>query len=146
MEFPDSNFDVVYSYHALEHIPNYRMALTEMRRVLKRSGTWCIGTPNRARLLGYLGGRSSFRQKVLWNLADWKARALGRFRNEYGAHAGYTAYELSTILCEFFDRVEQVTYEYYRRLYPEHPRAIEILEKTRIGTLLLPSIYFVGKH
>src|SRR5690606_25161147 len=35
MEFPAASFDFVYSFHALEHIPQYRTALREIHRVLK---------------------------------------------------------------------------------------------------------------
>src|SRR5205814_6881549 len=88
-------FDFVYSYHALEHIPNFRQALGEMRRVLAPGGGYCVGTPNRQRLIGYLGSEGvSVRKKLLWNATDWKARLQGKFRNEYGAHAGFTHAEL----------------------------------------------------
>ena len=61
MDFPDAAFDVVFSYHALEHIPDQHKALAEMRRVLKPGGVYCVGTPNRSRVLGYIGGSSTFR-------------------------------------------------------------------------------------
>lgn len=35
LAFDDESFDIVYSYHALEHIPDYHKALDEMRRVLR---------------------------------------------------------------------------------------------------------------
>lgn len=35
LEFADASFDIVYSYHALEHIPDYHQALAEMYRVLR---------------------------------------------------------------------------------------------------------------
>ena len=38
MDFPDDTFDIVYSYHALEHIPDYHKALREMSRVLRAAG------------------------------------------------------------------------------------------------------------
>lgn len=51
LDFADGRFDCIYSFHALEHIPDYRKALQEMRRVLAPGGTYCIGTPNRLRLV-----------------------------------------------------------------------------------------------
>jgi SAM-dependent methyltransferase len=51
LEFDDASFDLVYSFHALEHIPNFCEALREMSRVLRLGGTFCIGTPNKARFL-----------------------------------------------------------------------------------------------
>lgn len=37
-DFGDENVDLVYSYHVLEHIPEYNNALSEMHRVLKKKG------------------------------------------------------------------------------------------------------------
>lgn len=143
--FPNESFDIVYSYHALEHIPDYHKALDEMNRVLKVGGLWCIGTPNRARLLGYLGGNSTFRQKISWNFADWRMRLSGRFRNEYGAHAGYTSGELRNILVLHFSGVEEMTSQYYRRLYSARKLIISVLIGSKLDRLFFPSIYFLGR-
>ena len=50
LEFADQSFNFVYSFHALEHIGDYRAALQEMHRVLEPGGGYLIGTPNRERL------------------------------------------------------------------------------------------------
>jgi ubiquinone/menaquinone biosynthesis C-methylase UbiE len=144
MDFPDAAFDLVYSYHALEHIPDYHRALEEMHRVLRAGGTYCIGTPNRGRLIGYVGGESSFRQKVEWNLNDWHARLAGRFRNELGAHAGYTAAELREILLQHFGTCNDVTGEYYERLYSRRTGVVRALSAAGMGRILFPSVYFIG--
>jgi ubiquinone/menaquinone biosynthesis C-methylase UbiE len=34
LEFDDGTFDLIYSFHALEHIPDYHKALSECRHVL----------------------------------------------------------------------------------------------------------------
>ena len=52
MDSADDTFDIVYSFHALEHITNPHRASSEMRRVLRPSGLLCIGTPNRRRIVG----------------------------------------------------------------------------------------------
>ncbi len=145
MDFLDESFDIVYSYHALEHIPDYHKALSEIHRVLRGGGMWCIGTPNRARLFGYLGGDSTWLEKLAWNLADWRMRLAGRFRNEYGAHAGYTSAELRGILEEHFSEVHEVTNEYYQRLYAKRWIMIKFLISSGLGQVLFPSIYFIGK-
>lgn len=144
LDFHDASFDIIFSYHALEHIPDYHKALTEMHRVLKPAGTYCIGTPNRARMLGYIGGGSTFAEKVSWNIADWRARFRGRFRNEFGAHAGYTASELQDILLQHFSTTEDVTVEYYRRLYARRVGTVNVLADTGLGQFLFPSVYFIG--
>jgi glycosyltransferase involved in cell wall biosynthesis len=55
LKFPNGCFDLVYSFHALEHIANPHQALLEMARVLRPGGAYLIGTPNKSRLVGYLG-------------------------------------------------------------------------------------------
>ena len=41
IQFPDETFDVVYCSHVLEHVPDDRAAMREIRRVLKRDG-WAV--------------------------------------------------------------------------------------------------------
>ena len=144
MDFADGSFDVVFSYHALEHIPDPVKALQEMHRVLRPGGLYCVGTPNKARLLGYVGGNSSLAEKIRWNLADWRARLAGRFKNELGAHAGFTSSELQGLLLRQFSSAEPVTRPYFMNLYARHPKTIAFLADSGLGQRLFPSIYFVG--
>jgi len=146
MDFDDESFDFVFSFHALEHIPDYRKALSEMRRVLRPGGGWLIGTPNRDRLIGYLGSKdATLRQKFEWNLADWKAKFTGRFRNELGAHAGYTEQELRNELSSVFSVVEDITNNYYRVIYQRRRKVIEAILRSGMGRWLLPAVYFIGQ-
>jgi SAM-dependent methyltransferase len=144
MPFESGYFDFVYSYHVLEHIPNYRAALAEMDRVLAPGGGVWIGTPNRARLLGYLGSEASLKQAIKWNAADWNARLKGRFRNEFGAHAGFTLQELGGELRSVFSQIENATLDYYLAIYPHRARTVRMLESSGLGKFAFPSIYFVG--
>lgn len=145
LDFASGSFDCVFSYHALEHIPAYRKALAEMNRVLSKGGAYCIGTPNRLRLLGYLGSNdATWHDKIAWNLADWKARLRGRFRNEYGAHAGFSSSELKASLAKIFDHTEEITLPYYLRVYQGYALWISVLGKLGLGRFLFPSVYFMG--
>jgi len=45
LEFPDASFDKIYSFHAIEHIPDVARALSEMDRVLKPGGTVLLVYP-----------------------------------------------------------------------------------------------------
>ncbi len=147
LDFPDGTFDFVYSYHALEHIPDFRSALREMRRVLAKGGGYCIGTPNRQRLIGYLGSRGvSWRDKLRWNLSDWRARLRGRFRNEYGAHAGFTDTELRSELSDALGPTESITLPYYLSLYARRQKYVRLLDRLHLSNRLFPAIYFVGKR
>lgn len=146
LQFGDRSFDIVYSYHALEHIPDYTQALGEMERVLKTGGAFCVGTPNRHRLVGYVGSRTATcGQKLRWNAADWAARLRGRFRNEYGAHAGFSSGELCEALVGAFGMAEEVTSRYYIELYSRHAKGLKLLARSSIAHCIYPSIYFIGR-
>jgi SAM-dependent methyltransferase len=45
MEFPDESFDVIICSHVLEHVPDDRAAMRELRRVLRRTGWAVIDAP-----------------------------------------------------------------------------------------------------
>ncbi len=48
LDFPDSTFDVVYSFGVLHHIPEVEKAVAEIRRVLKPGGELLVMLYNRA--------------------------------------------------------------------------------------------------
>lgn len=147
MEFADGSFDFVYSFHALEHIPDYRAALAEIHRVLCPGGRWMIGTPNRDRIIGYLGSKdASIAEKLHWNYIDWRAKFHGKFRNELGAHAGYTQEELSSELAKVFSKVTDITFDYYRNLYSRKLNLINAAISSGTASWLFPCIYFMGQR
>jgi SAM-dependent methyltransferase len=45
LPFDDDSVDLVFSYHTLEHIPNYLFALSEIHRVLRHEGVLLLGLP-----------------------------------------------------------------------------------------------------
>ncbi len=146
MEFQNESFDFVYSFHALEHIPEYKLALHEMKRVLKPGGGFLIGTPNRSRVIGYLGSKNtSLNKKIKWNIADWKAKLSGKFKNEFGAHAGFTLKELHTDLENVFSKVDSITNDYYYGIYGQNKVFVSTLIHLGIWRWLFPAIYFYGK-
>jgi ubiquinone/menaquinone biosynthesis C-methylase UbiE len=145
LDFPSGHFDFVFSYHVLEHIPEYHKAISEMHRVLTRHGSCCIGTPNRQRVIGYVGSKgASWKQKIAWNKTDWIARLRGRFRNEFGAHAGFTSSELRFALARVFRTTEEITEAYYRAVYHRHEAFIGVLGGSGVGRFLFPAVYFMG--
>lgn len=145
LEFDDATFDFVYSYHALEHIGKPEKALGEMHRVLKPAGGVWIGTPNRSRLLGYVGSAdATLGQKMRWNIADWRARLAGRFRNELGAHAGFTSGELRTLLSPIFVDVSDVSDTYFLAVYARFERPLTSAIKFRVNRFIYPGVYFTA--
>jgi SAM-dependent methyltransferase len=146
LSFADGAFDLVYSFHALEHIPQPERVVAEIRRVLRSNGIFIIGVPNRLRLVGYMTGKgATLRDKIMWNLVDWRARLSGRFRNEYGAHAGFTLEEIGG-LCSRIGNAVPATREYYELLYPRHRRAIAWLMHLGLWRLAFPCHYFFGRR
>jgi 2-polyprenyl-3-methyl-5-hydroxy-6-metoxy-1,4-benzoquinol methylase len=43
---PDGSMDTVVSYETIEHVPDWRVFLKEVRRVLRPGGTFLVSTPN----------------------------------------------------------------------------------------------------
>lgn len=145
LRFDDETFDFVFSYHALEHIENPLKALQEINRVLKTGGGFWIGTPNKSRIVGYIGGKeTSFREKIRWNIADWKDRLHGRFENALGAHAGFTSKELHALLHANFSTVEEMTETYFSEIYQNRQSLINLIASSGVSRFIYPSVYFGG--
>lgn len=145
LEFEVDSFDFVFSYHALEHIHDPSKALKEIYRVLKKGGGFWIGTPNRSRVIGYIGAKdTSFAEKISWNLADWKARLTGKFRNEFGAHAGFTSNELRELLSSVFPFVNEMTAVYFQTIYENQIFAMKVISRSGLSRFIYPSVYFSG--
>jgi SAM-dependent methyltransferase len=91
--FKDESFDGIYSMGTVEHFPDYRQALRQCHRVLKKGGTAVIGVPNkfdpflRPLMVAFLNGlglyaygmEKSFSMKELERiLRDSGFRIIGR--------------------------------------------------------------------
>jgi len=138
LDYSDLEFDLVYSYHVLEHVSDANKALAEIERVMKKKGILYIGTPNKQRVIGYVGGPGRLKDKIKWNLLDLKFRIQGKFQNKYGAHAGFGQEELRSLLKKYFNNVTNVTDDYYQLKVGNKIKVIKGISKH-----LYPSIYFV---
>ena len=143
MGYPDSVFDAIFYHHVIEHVPDPQRSIVECARVLREGGYLYCGTPNRTRLMGYIGARASLAEKMRWNLADWKMRLQGRFRNEYGAHAGFTEAELDAMIRPHFREVTWLTSDYlwfkYGRRLPSV--LLRLICWRPIRAVLAPAVY-----
>ncbi|MGB3940179.1 MAG: class I SAM-dependent methyltransferase [Candidatus Manganitrophaceae bacterium] len=144
LPFLAESFDVVYCYHVLEHILEYKKVIAEVMRVLRKGGLFYVGVPNKRRLIGYVGSaRATMKEKIVWNLMDYKKKILGEFENEKGAHAGFYEKELEDALNDPFDRIYPVRDEYYRLKYSHKVHWIDWIISLKLGDLLFPSNYFI---
>jgi ubiquinone/menaquinone biosynthesis C-methylase UbiE len=143
LDFDSGTFDLVYSFHALEHMANPSKALSEMARVLAPQGTFCVGTPNKSRLVGYIGSTTTFSTKIYWNMVDLKNRICGRWDNATGAHAGFFSTELLSMCRTAFGCGEDVSENYYKRLYPKS-RIIKAAVSSPLKHLIMPCCYVIG--
>lgn len=144
LSFENNSFDFVYSFHALEHIPSPKAVIAEMKRVLRPGGYYAIGTPNRSRLLGYFSSDASLKDKIAWNLQDLRMQLTGRFRNEHGAHAGFTSKELVELSTPI-GQGREVSFEYYSNLYPGRQKLVKTLKGLPLlWRCLTPAVYVVG--
>lgn len=145
LKFNNNSFDFIYSYHALEHILDPSLALREMHRILKPGGSYWIGTPNRLRAVGYIGSKdATFREKLEWNFNDWKAKFTGKFKNELGAHAGFSRTELSNMLLTNFSSAIDMSDIYFSTLYAKYRLSLSFIKTTGLSTIAYPSIYYMG--
>jgi ubiquinone/menaquinone biosynthesis C-methylase UbiE len=144
LHFGDNTFDFIYSYHVLEHVPDPRLALAEMRRVLIDGGGYFVGTPNRHRLLGYINLDVSLWSKFSSNWRDFRKRLAGRWQNSLGAHAGFSRTELEDLCGQAFGEVRLVSSRYYEALYPSKARWIRWLNRYHLSSVVFPCIYAMG--
>lgn len=146
--FADQSFGFILCHHVLEHISDPPTALADMARVLCHDGFLYIGTPNRHRLVGYIGSHNATKyQKIHANLTDYRARIKGRFRNEAGAHAGFTNGELSSMLLPYFRDAKWLTRDYiqfkYGSLLPQ--KLLNFVTLKFIMEFAAPAIYILCK-
>ena len=109
--------------------------------MLAPRGLGYFGTPNKSRLVGYLGGRATAWEKVAWNATDWWRRLTGRWSNDLGAHAGFTDRELTRLLGTEFLRVESVSLPYYLGKYPRLSALWRTSYRLGLARFLAPSVY-----
>ena len=150
LPFPDASFDAVFYHHVIEHVPDAPRSLDELNRVLRPGGWLYVGTPNRHRAVGYVGSYdASLRQKIRWNLVDYRARLQGRFRNEFGAHAGYSQDELRRLIAaaNFTDH-RSLTRDYLHFKYGgKLPGAVmSAVADTPIRNVIAPGVYAVARR
>ncbi|RDH78667.1 class I SAM-dependent methyltransferase [Mycolicibacterium moriokaense] len=149
LPFPDGSFDVVFFHHVIEHVDDPAGSLRELARILRPGGLIYIGTPNRHRAVGYIGSfDATAMQKLRWNLSEYRARLTNRFRNEFGAHAGFSERELRGLLAADFSDVRFLTADYLRFKYGQRlpDPLLDAVCARGLRDVAAPSVYAIARR
>jgi ubiquinone/menaquinone biosynthesis C-methylase UbiE len=147
LPYEDNSFEAIFSHHVIEHVGDHEKHLQEAARVLRPGGAFYVGTPNRHRIVGYVGSFTATRaEKIKWNLQDYKDRLRGKFRNEHGAHAGFSQRELDGLMKKYFNESHNLTADYFRFKYGKKVPGLILgiaLAKPIID-VSVPAVYAIG--
>jgi 2-polyprenyl-3-methyl-5-hydroxy-6-metoxy-1,4-benzoquinol methylase len=87
-QFSNGTFDVVTLWHVLEHLPNPRTTLREIRRILKADGLLILSVPNYGSLQAKLAGPHWFHLDVPRHLFHFKPENLVDLLEQEGFQVG----------------------------------------------------------
>ena len=145
---PDCSFPFIYNYHVLEHVENPSIVLKELSRVLQDDGFLFIGFPNRLRLTpSYINSNLKKRaiDIIKNNGKDYWRKLTGTFKNELGAHAGFSEKEFIKLANPYFNTIISIRSKWIEYQYPRFSRILYIADKLYIGDYLYPSNYYLLK-
>ncbi len=66
--FSDESFDLIFSYHVLEHVYNIEASINDISRMIKKGGNACIILP--------CGNKNSFEERIMNWMKDGKETSL----------------------------------------------------------------------
>ncbi|MBN2638844.1 MAG: class I SAM-dependent methyltransferase [Bacteroidales bacterium] len=144
----DNSFSFIYCYHVLEHVENPLLVLQELKRILSPNGVIFIGFPNRNRLTpSYLNSnlKIGILKIINYNARDYWYKITGRFKNEYGAHAGFSEKEFLRLALPIYRKVIPIRSKWVEYNYSKYYKIFKITKRLRLDDLLYPSNYYLLK-
>ena len=96
--------------------------IMEFRRVLKDKGVIFVGFPNRLRLTPsyfYSNLNKSLFNIINNNRKDYWKKITGKFRNELGAHAGFSEKEFINMAKPYFNEIIPIRQQWIKFQYPK---------------------------
>lgn len=119
-----------------------------MKRVLTNDGVIFIGFPNRLRLVpSYFNSnlRIGVFKILKYNIRDYWYKIIGRFKNKYGAHAGFSEKEFLRLASPLFTDVMPIRDKWIEFNYSKYNGIFKIAKKLKIDEIMYPSNYYLLK-
>jgi ubiquinone/menaquinone biosynthesis C-methylase UbiE len=148
LPFDNDDFSFIYCYHVLEHVDDPKAVLQELKRVLRNDGVIFIGFPNRYRIVpSYFSSnlKISVFKILKYNLRDYWHKLTGRFKNEYGAHAGFSEKEFLYMASTLFTNVLPIRGKWIELNYSKYYWIFKIAKKLKLDEIMYPSNYYLLK-
>lgn len=80
LKYPDKKFDVVTFFEVLEHLPDPKLFLDNVKKLLNRQGYIAVSVPNRNRYINTI----AYLDKPPYHLIRWTEKALSNFITQMG--------------------------------------------------------------
>ncbi len=124
IDFPDNTFDIVYASNLLHHIPDPRLAIQEMHRVLKPGGKVCFWDPLKHNPVINVYRRIATKVRTEDEM-PLDIRIVDFVRSRF-SHTAYDTFWLATlwIFLRFYliERVNPNEERYWKKIILEHRR------------------------
>jgi len=146
--FPDNSFSFIYCYHVLEHVETPSNVLKELHRILQKNKIIFIGFPNRLRITpSYLNSnlKKGLLNIIKQNGKDYWKKITGKFKNELGAHAGFSEKEFIIMAEKHFQTIIPIRKEWIKFQYPKYRVLFSFLSILGIANYFYPSNYYILK-
>lgn len=82
-------------------------------------------------------------QIIKYNIRDYWHRIIGKFNNEFGAHAGFTEREFLKMSKLIFSSIIPLRSRWIEVSYPKYSKVFKLAKKVKIADFIYPSNYYL---